>query len=630
MSRRRRFSKTERFVLYLAADGKCTNCGAPLTESFHADHLRPYSKDGETDVINGQALCPKCNQEKSDKYGDETRMENPNVNLRTWQREQQDAFEQLNEKWFVLVATPGAGKTAAMLHNANYMLKADKADMVVVVVPSTMLKYQWRSAAWEKFGLALKSDFEGYVSDDFDGVIVTYQQIAGKAGRDMVRHLHRLGRVFAIFDEPHHMADGRSWGDEAKYALSDSVGGVLGTGTPFRSDDYPIPFVKYHPDTHELTAHYEYLYADGLIDEVVRAIFFRKIDTEASWYSYTDEIVTATFEDDLDERQMSERLNTAIDPDSKFVRDVLKQAYAELANIRAIEQPDAKMLIVCKSTGHAEAVAKRLTEITGTKPVVVTSDEEHGDRQDIEKFKTSTDPVIIAVDMISEGVDIPSLRSMVYLTNKVAPLYFMQAVGRVVRVQKGMELVNGYVYLPSDPRLLKMAHEIKLRRNHVLENYDRTPVKPERDGTEAPAIRQTSMYQPIEATAIDAGGIYDGADYSPLFIADTLIWIRQNELRIPVEEGCKIRAKFLTVSSAPAAPAPTVTGPNPEDTLMELGRTANRHAFNLAQLLGVEAPEIHSRWVRQHGGKWQKQEDIAGLERKIKWLKGEIARVKRG
>lgn len=61
---RRRFNKAERVALYWVADERCENCGAPLAESFHADHDIAYANGGATDVTNGRALCATCNLKK--------------------------------------------------------------------------------------------------------------------------------------------------------------------------------------------------------------------------------------------------------------------------------------------------------------------------------------------------------------------------------------------------------------------------------------------------------------------------------------------------------------------------------------------------------------------------------------
>jgi len=64
---KRFFSKTQRRILLWIAGGQCQTCGVALNGQFHADHILAYSKGGKTITHNGQALCAKCNLEKSNK-----------------------------------------------------------------------------------------------------------------------------------------------------------------------------------------------------------------------------------------------------------------------------------------------------------------------------------------------------------------------------------------------------------------------------------------------------------------------------------------------------------------------------------------------------------------------------------
>ncbi len=63
----RRFSKSQRQAIFRLANGKCEDCDQPLKKGWHADHKKPYSKGGATDVQNGRALCPPCNLKKGAK-----------------------------------------------------------------------------------------------------------------------------------------------------------------------------------------------------------------------------------------------------------------------------------------------------------------------------------------------------------------------------------------------------------------------------------------------------------------------------------------------------------------------------------------------------------------------------------
>jgi len=64
---RRLFSKRQRQILAYVSGGACMNCGERLSESFHADHINPFSRGGRTITANGQALCAKCNLRKGSK-----------------------------------------------------------------------------------------------------------------------------------------------------------------------------------------------------------------------------------------------------------------------------------------------------------------------------------------------------------------------------------------------------------------------------------------------------------------------------------------------------------------------------------------------------------------------------------
>src|SRR5262245_14725906 len=114
---RRFFRKGERMALYTAADGKCESCGTDLPPEWHADHIKPWSKSGRTDVANGQALCVECNQRKGNK--EMMTFER----LRSWQKRFVRNFRARVESTFLLVALPGGGKTVAALFGAGEWLK---------------------------------------------------------------------------------------------------------------------------------------------------------------------------------------------------------------------------------------------------------------------------------------------------------------------------------------------------------------------------------------------------------------------------------------------------------------------------------------------------------------------------
>jgi hypothetical protein len=120
---------------------------------------------------------------------------------------------------------------------------------------------------------------------------------------------------------------------------------------------------------------------------------------------------------------------------------------------------------------HARWVADLVARITGTKAEVAVSDDPAASRT-IEEFAGhKKQQWLVAVNMVSEGVDIPRLRVGVYGTNVITEMYFRQVVGRFVRMQEGLpKPQRAWLYLPKDPVLVHYAKQIKAERDHVLED----------------------------------------------------------------------------------------------------------------------------------------------------------------
>ena len=439
--------------------------------------------------------------------------------LRGWQRRALVRYLSARPRDFLLVATPGAGKTAFALKIAGELLADGTVEKITVVVPTEHLKIQWAAAA-DAAGIALDPRFSNsraQTSDDFNGVVVTYAQVASHPTRHRVRTENR--RTLVIFDEIHHGGDAKSWGDGIKEAFGDATRRLALTGTPFRSDDCAIPFVSYEPDTspgsgglQRSVADHTYGYSDALADGVVRPVVFLAYSGEARWRNSAGEEFAARLGEPLTAEHTARAWRTALDPNGEWMPAVVRAADRRLSQLREGGVPDAGGMVIASDQKAARAYAKLLTAVTGENPTLVLSDDP-GSSDRISEFSAGTSRWLVAVRMVSEGVDVPRLAVGVYATSASTPLFFAQAVGRFVRSRQAGEMAS--IFLPSVPQLLQLAAELEAQRNHVLGKPHRESLGDEM-AEERRSTEPTDSDNGFESLGSDAEldqVIFDGASF---------------------------------------------------------------------------------------------------------------------
>ena len=393
----------------------------------------------------------------------------PPAPLRAWQRAALVSYLRQNPRDFLAVATPGAGKTTFALRIAAELLAAGTVQGITVVAPTEHLKTQWALAA-ARVGIMLDPTFKnamGSTSEDFSGVVLTYAQVAAHPALHRARTTRR--RTLVVLDEVHHAGDALSWGDAVREAFEPATRRLSLTGTPFRSDTNPIPFVRYERGSDGVTrsaSDHAYGYADALRDGVVRPVMFLAYSGTATWRTRAGEEVTATLGEPLTVEQTAAAWRTALDPHGDWMPAVLEAADRRLSQVRAGGIPDAGAMVIASDHKNAKLYAEILQGITGTPPVVVLSDDPTASSK-IAAFDTSRERWLVAVRMVSEGVDIPRLAVGVYATSVQTPLFFAQAVGRFVRGRRPGETAS--VFLPSVPTLLALAGQMEAERDHALD-----------------------------------------------------------------------------------------------------------------------------------------------------------------
>ncbi|MFC9969805.1 DEAD/DEAH box helicase [Spirillospora sp. NPDC127200] len=444
--------------------------------------------------------------------------------LRAWQQQALEAYfgsdgQQPGPRDFLTVATPGAGKTTFALRLARELLDRRVVQQITIICPTEHLKRQWAESAG-RVGIRIDPEFQnaqGKVGADFHGIAVTYATVAARPA--LHRNRTEARKTLVVFDEVHHAGDGLSWGDAVREAFEPATRRLSLSGTPFRTDINPIPFVQYEegPDgIRRSRADYTYGYGPALADGVVRPVIFLAYAGEMRWRTRAGDEITATLGEPLTQDQMSQAWRAALDPKGEWMRQVLTAADRRLTELRRAI-PDAGGLVIATDHEAARAYAKMLRAVCGQGATIVLSDDPTASKK-IKQFSDTDDRWMVAVRMVSEGVDIPRLAVGVYATSTSTPLFFAQAIGRFVRARKRGETAS--VFLPSVPTLMGHAAEMETERDHVLDRPVREDgldddllAEANRQKDSPDAVGEEFEFETVEASATFDRVLYDGGEF---------------------------------------------------------------------------------------------------------------------
>ncbi|PRY70476.1 superfamily II DNA or RNA helicase [Glaciihabitans tibetensis] len=554
--------------------------------------------------------------------------------LRAWQAEALDLYFEKEPRDFLAAATPGAGKTTFALRLATELIARRVIDQVIVVSPTEHLKKQWADAA-HRVGIRLNPDFknnEGFGGRRYHGVAITYAQVAMKPSHH--RAMVESARTLVILDEVHHGGDALSWGDAIREAFEGATRRLSLTGTPFRSDTAPIPFVSYVRNEKGIRlsqSDYAYGYGRALADGVVRPVIFMAYAGKMRWRTKMGEEMEARLGQGDTKDITSQAWRTALDPMGEWMPAVLRAADLRLTEVRQ-SIPDAGGLVIATDQTTARAYAALLQEITGTIPTVVLSDEKESSER-IEAFARSESRWMVAVRMVSEGVDVPRLSVGVYATSASTPLYFAQAIGRFVRARRRGETAS--IFLPSVPSLLALASTLEYERDHALDRDtsaedglldDDMMDEANRAEKASETLPDEFVWQALESEANFDRVFYEGNEFG--FAAETgsdeeLDFIGLPGILEPDQVRELLQQRQARQSKRSASKPPSET-PEPQ----ALYRTLKEQRTLLNSLVGIRAklngePHgiVHAELRRVCGGPAVGQASVTQLQARIDYLR---------
>jgi superfamily II DNA or RNA helicase len=506
---------------------------------------------------------------------------------------------------FLISAAPGAGKTRPALEFARTELACGRAGGVVIACPTAPLTRQWARAA-HALGLELAPDADTpRPPRGFHGVVVTYARIASapRAWTAAAR-----GQTLVVADEAHHLGEDLAWGASFSQAFGESGRWLLLSGTPFRSDAAPIPGVAYDGDG-LAEPDVAYTYAEAVRDGVCRPVVFVTYDGALSWRSGED-VIESSFETVLSTREAARRYRTAISTDlPDGLPRILGEANARLAALRAASHPDAGGLVVAADSDHARRIAARLREVSGVAPVVVLHQDPRAAAR-LAAFSGSTEPWIVAVNMVSEGVDIPRLRVGVYATAAKTAMIFRQIVGRFVRTIPGREPEPSWLYIPAEPVLRDHATSVETELRQIVRRREAEQGdEAELDALERRASERGEVldFEPLSADVAPQLTLFGPAPVVPAPVVPALA--RAEAVPAPA------------LAQTPALVAPADDGAVPLfERRAALRSRRQRLVAELARDRRVRHADINAEVNRALGIETVAKATVEQLERSIEWL----------
>lgn len=381
--------------------------------------------------------------------------EDQKITLRDYQQDAVDAWFE-NDRRGVFEMATGTGKTYTALGALRQALEHQSdPTLVVVAVPVTHLAEQWADSLRD-FGFSdvnmifgsvnnnWKSDLSTIVTDlsigvdDLSIVLTTHVTFSSEYFREQVQgaDCHRI----LIGDEMHRLGS-ESRREGLLSAYSDRIGL---SATPERYYD-------------EEGSEFLLQYFDGVVYEYSLGDAIPEFLTP---YTYHPIVVEMT-QEELDEyRQLSRKLAKVAGRDAEnseevFERIAMKRAqlvktsenkYAALSRVlRRIGDPDH--LLVYTNPKQISHVQELLNE-RGIIQHKFTYQEDDEERQRLLKdFDNGEYDALVAMRCLDEGVDVPSTRQAIFMSNSGNPMQFIQRRGRVLRKYPGKESATLYDFI---------------------------------------------------------------------------------------------------------------------------------------------------------------------------------------
>lgn len=417
------------------------------------------------------------------------------IDLRPWQR---DAIRKALA-WFsanggggrfLINAAPGSGKTVCAAQIASELINKGEVGRVIIIAPRIGVVNQWAETFRQVTGRHMTKVTVADHSEDSPlrelnpDLCATWSAIQGLS--EEFDQICASSDTLVICDEHHHAAIDAIWGEGAMQAFSKVKFSVILTGTPIRSDGREPVWFAYdsagrkinHPDegTYSLT------YGKAVDYGYCVPATFHTHEGRFSLIHEEEEIATVSSRgtDRSEDKLDLEALNMALEfyklactpqyeEDERtpslesYQADMLAWGIDKLDDLR-LRMPGAGGLVIAPTIEVAGYMTDLLKRMGEKNPVLVHSQQKNPDKR-IDAFRNSDKRWLVSVAMVSEGIDIPRLRILVYLPKARTELAFRQALGRVVRARDdkplGEDDTRAYFVMPKHKIFEEYARRVE-------------------------------------------------------------------------------------------------------------------------------------------------------------------------
>ena len=506
-------SKRLRAALFAGTDGKCAICREPLSANWEADHIEPWAITQRTNVHEMQPLCMPCNRKKG------ARM---TLEKRRHQKMGEAIRNQIldgawRKKIIVADVTPGGGKTSLALIIGAGLLSGGAVQQVFHFVPRAALRKQveidWiRKPDFNPDGhelIASENKVPLYVPP-FVGVVASYDQLA--ANPQLYIDKAKQKPTLAVFDEIQFLMSDldngiqKTWARHAISVAEVSRWGLAMSGTLYRHDGEPIPFIEYDEmsDGRRVATNVDirYTLAEAIEDNAIKPMEFMYLDGSVKFLIDDGEIETILSQAQSEQQsralrtflQRKETWAALVDNAIAHWREWRNQVYPSRIIVVASDQKHAREIHAYIESKHGLPAGLAISDIDDSHDTIDTF------RGDPEACKPGTPEVLVTVAMASVGFDAPDVTHMVYLSHIRSRPWMLQAFARATRIDPrcsiDAEFQKAFIFLPDDKAL---AAFVQWLRGELEEGKRRRRKPGPDDGIWDGPIAPPPLFVPISA-----------------------------------------------------------------------------------------------------------------------------------